>query len=630
MRKPDQRKIPVLLLLCVLAGCGHASRAHGKAVIVLGVDGMDPGFVERHWNDLPNLRGLRDRGGLTRLATTTPPQSPVAWSTFITGTDPAQHGLFDFVHRDPATLEPISSMAEVIAPAHTFSIGPWVLPLSSARVRSFRNGRAFWEILSAAGIPVTVVRMPTNYPPVEGAGLAIAGMGTPDLEGTFGTFTFYTDDPFEKGGEVSGGRIVPVTMANHRVVLPVEGPANTLRRDHRATQLDLIADVDEDALAARFRVGDQVFVLKQGEWSPWIHVRFPLLGDIAGASAMFRLYVQQLNPAIRIYRSPLNIDPADPALPVAAPASFGRELAGRTGSFYTQGIEEDTAALRQGVFDLPEYLAQSRIVSEEHTALLRDSLDRFRDGFLFFYFSEVDQNSHMLWGRHDEELLKTYQIVDKDIGMVLDRAGDATVMVMSDHGFAAFDRAVNLNTWLLREGFLAIDHPRAAGRDDTLASIDWKRTKAYAMGLNAMYLNLAGREPNGIVSTGAERDATMSELTRKLLELRDPDTGQLAIADVTPIGKSTSRYAPDLIVGYAPDYRASWETALGAIPPDVIRENADAWIGDHCISAAAVPGLLLGTRAPRLSDPQLKDLTVTILKEFGLQPDAAMTGRPVY
>lgn len=150
------------------------------------------------------------------------------------------------------------------------------------------------------------------------------------------------------------------------------------------------------------------------------------------------------------------------------------------------------------------------------------------------------------------------------------------------------------------------------------------------MGLNAMYLNLAGREPNGIVSTGAERDATMSELTRKLLELRDPDTGQLAIADVTPIGKSTSRYAPDLIVGYAPDYRASWETALGAIPPDVIRENADAWIGDHCISAAAVPGLLLGTRAPRLSDPQLKDLTVTILKEFGLQPDAAMTGRPVY
>ncbi len=620
-----------VVLLCLLAGCGHVgSRADGKSVIVLGVDGMDPGFLERHWSELPNLRRLRDQGGLARLATTTPPQSPVAWSTFITGTDPVEHGLFDFVHRDPATLQPMSSMAEVIGPAHTFAIGPWLLPLSSARVRSFRNGRAFWEILSDAGIPVTVVRMPTNYPPVEGAGFALAGMGTPDLEGTFGTFTFYTDDPFEKGGEVSGGRIVPVTFANRRVTLPVEGPANTLRRDRRRTELDLIADVDQDAKAARFQIGAQQFLLNQGEWSPWIHVRFPLMGDIAGAAGMFRLYIQQLNPGIRIYRSPLNIDPADPALPVAAPASYGREMAQHIGSYYTQGIEEDTAALRQGVFNLPEYLAQSRIVSEEHTALLRESLSHFHDGFLFFYLSEADLNSHMLWGRHDDELVKTYQIVDRDIGLVLDREPGATVIVMSDHGFAAFNRGVNLNTWLSREGFLALDSTRNHGADATLASIDWKRTKAYAMGLNALYINLAGREKNGIVMPGLDRDAAVAELKRRLLELRDPDTGQPAVADVTIVGKSASRYAPDLIVGYAAGYRASWETALGGIPPDVIRENTDAWIGDHCMSAAAVPGVLLGTRTPRLSDPRLKDLTVTVLKEFGMQPDPAMTGRAVY
>jgi predicted AlkP superfamily phosphohydrolase/phosphomutase len=403
-----------------------------------------------------------------------------------------------------------------------------------------------------------------------------------------------------------------------------------LRRDHRSTELVLVADIDEDALAARFRIGEQQFVLKQGEWSPWIHVRFPFLGDIAGAAGMFRLYIQQLSPGIRIYRSPLNIDPADPALPVAAPASYGREMAERTGSYYTQGIEEDTSALRQGVLDLPEYLQQSRIVSDEHRALLREALDQFHGGFLFFYFSEVDQNSHVLWGRHESELVKTYQIVDRDIGMVLDRAGNATVIVMSDHGFAAFDRGVNLNTWLSREGFLALNPQRPGGKDDTLASIDWKRTKAYAMGLNALYINLAGREENGIVKPGAERDAVVAELTRRLLELRDPDTGKLAVADVTPILRSGSRFAPDLIVGYAAGYRASWETALGGIPPDVIRENTDAWIGDHCISAAAVPGVLLGTRTPRISDPRLKDLTVTILKEFGMAPDVAMTGRPVY
>ncbi len=207
----------------------------------------------------------------------------------------------------------------------------------------------------------------------------------------------------------------------------------------------------------------------------------------------------------------------------------------------------------------------------------------------------------MLWGRHDDELLRTYQIVDKDIGMVLDREPDATVIVMSDHGFAAFDYAVNLNTWLLQEGFLSL---KPGGANATLASIDWKRTKAYAMGLNALYINLAGREENGIVAPGGERDTIMAELKRRLLELRDPDTGQLAVADVTAIGKSTSRFAPDLIVGYAPGYRASWETALGAIPPDVIRENTDAWIGDHCISAGAVPGVLLGTQTPSvIKDP---------------------------
>jgi predicted AlkP superfamily phosphohydrolase/phosphomutase len=224
--------------------------------------------------------------------------------------------------------------------------------------------------------------------------------------------------------------------------------------------------------------------------------------------------------------------------------------------------------------------------------------------------------------------------VDRDIGTVLDRAGSATVIVMSDHGFAAFDHAVNLNTWLWRESFLSLRHPRGElggrGADETLASIDWMRTKAYAMGLNALYVNLAGREEHGVVASGAEHDAVVAELARRLKEFRDTDTGQLVVEDVTVVGKSASRFAPELIVGYAPGYRASWETALGAIPADVIRENTDAWIADHCISAAAVPGVLLGTRAPRVTDPHLRDMTVTILREFGVQPDAAMTGRPVY
>ena len=280
--------------------------------------------------------------------------------------------------------------------------------------------------------------------------------------------------------------------------------------------------------------------------------------------------------------------------------------------------------MRQGALTLPEYLEQSRLVSAGRRAMLRDCLDHFRDGFLFFYFSEVDQNSHLLWGRHEAELLETYQSVDRAIGGVLERAAGATVMVMSDHGFAAFDYAVNLNTWLWREGFLAL------GAGTSLADVDWGRTKAYAMGLNALYVNLAGRERHGIVQPGAERDKLVADLVRRLGAFRDPATGQAVIADVSSPGKSASRFAPDLIVGYAPPYRASWETAMGGVPGTVIEPNRDAWIGDHCMAAASVPGVLLGTRRPRLTDPGLKDLPVTILKEFGIAPPPPMTGRAIY
>ncbi len=620
----------IVAVLALCAACGHnTSRAHGNRVIVLGVDGMDPGFLERHWNELPNLKRLRERGGLERLATTTPPQSPVAWSSFITGTDPAQDGIFDFVHRDPATMQPLSSMAEILAPAHHLDVGPYELPLSKARVRSFRRGRTFWEILERHGIPVTVIRMPTNYPPVN-KGQALAGMGTPDLQGTFGTFAYYTDDPLQTPGEVSGGRIIPVRVNNGRALLPIEGPANTLRRDRRPAKLDLVADIDPDNAIMRCRVGEQQFIMRQGEWSPWIHVRFQLIRGLASVAGMFRLYARELHPGLRIYRSPLNVDPSDPALPISTPVSFSRKLAGRIGPFYTQGIEEDTSALRQGALDLPEYLEQSGIVVREHAAMLRDSLDHFRDGLLFFYFSEVDQNSHMLWGKHEQELLGIYQDVDRDIGAVLDRMPDATIIVMSDHGFAAFDRAVNLNTWLWHEGFLTLDDPVNAGTGEMFAHVDWSRTKAYALGLNALYINEAGREKNGIVQPGAERDAVVAELVQRLRGFRDPESGHAVIQDVSHVENAASRFAPDLIVGYARGYRASWETALGGIPPDVLTDNTDPWIGDHCIAASEVPGVLMGSRKPRLSNPRLKDLTVSILNEFAIPADAAMSGRSVY
>ena len=560
-----------LLAVLVLSSCGAHS---AKKIIVIGVDGMDPGFVERHWADLPNLKRL----AFSRLATTTPPQSPVAWSTFITGLDPAEHGIFDFVHRDPATHELFLSTDRTTPPRFTLPVGPYQLPLSGSHVESLRHGAAFWV---KSSLPVTIVRIPANYPPLP-FGSEISGMETPDLRGTQSTFQFYTDDPGETDRAVSGGLIRKVSLTDGHLDLTIEGPPNTLRKDRAYAAVSMSLDVDAEMPAARFEVGGEVTVLRQGEWSPWLSLDFPLMPHMISARGMVRIFVKQLHPRFEIYVSPVNIDPQQPALPISSPPSFAKTM----GRFYTVGIPEDTSALRQGVFSLQEFLTQSREVLKDELRMLDESLRHYNNGFLFFYFSSVDQNSHILWGKYDTELLEFYRAIDSAVGDVMRREPNAQLIVMSDHGFSTFDRAVNLNTWLLEEGLLVRD--------------DWKNTKAYAVGLNALYLSGADKE----------------DVRRRLLNLRDPVNGKVVIETVTEIHATLEnrRVAPDLIVGYAPGYRASWATGLGEVPDTVIDDNNDAWIADHCINAADVPGVLFTSPGIAVNDRSLKGLSLCLRK----------------
>ena len=613
-----------LALIALCSACGISrSQSTTRRVIVLGVDGMDPQFVRQHWSDLPNLDRLRRQGGFEPLATTTPPQSPVAWSTFITGMDPAGHGLYDFVHRDPATYLPYSSMSKAEDPKHTLSLGPYLFPLSKGQVVSLRRGIAFWQILAEHNVPVTVIKMPTNYPPIP-VGRAISGMGTTDLIGTFGTFTFYTDDPEEISRSVSGGRIVKVPMFQNRAILELDGPANSLRKDRRTATIELTADVDPQSPVARLTTGDSVAIVREGEWSPWLRAEFPLVPHLVNATGMFRVFARQLHPRFELYVSPINIDPDEPELPISAPSGYSREIARAIGPFYTQGISEDTSALRQGALTLSEYLSQSRLVFEDERKLLRYALGHFTDGLLFVYFSSIDQNSHMLWGKHMPEVLETYRAVDAAIGEALDQARGADVIVMSDHGFTTFDRAVNLNTWLAHAGYMTLGSGPA---DDEVpfARVDWSKTQAYALGLNGLYLNLAGREKQGIVPAGPESLDLLKRITSDLLALRD--NGKAVVESV--YAPPRSAVAPDLIVGYARGYRGSWQTALGAAPDSLIEDNTDAWIGDHCINPADVPGVLFSTRKLTVQEPRLKDVTVSILRLFGVSPAPGMSGRNV-
>lgn len=608
-----------LLLSCGASG----NRAAGKRVIVLGIDGMDPAFLERHWSALPNLDRMRRQGEFLRLATTTPPQSPVAWSSFITGLDPGGHGVYDFVHRDPDTMSPYSAMSRTVGGGRRLGIGPYLLPLTEGRAESLRQGTPFWKTLGDHGIPTVLIRMPTNFPPVDCDGLALAGMGTPDLRGSFGAFSYFTDQERHRPGEVPGGEIFRVQLRDGAATLKLPGPANSLRKDNAPTFAPIDVYVDGEHAAARFQVGDRMVVLNEGEWSEWLPVRFPLISGLADAPGMVRIYAQQLREGFSVYVSPVNIDPAEPALPISDPPSYSRELARATGRFYTQGIAQDTAALRQGIFARDEYLTQSREVSLQILKLLRFELERFREGLLFFHFFGVDQNSHILWGLDERKLLETYRLVDETLGWVLERAAGATVLIVSDHGFARFDRAVHVNAWLREAGLLVLK-PEADGKQEaSLEDIDWSRTKAYALGLNGIYVNQQFRERDGIVAEGEETEAVLREVRDGLLGLRDPANGQPVVHSLVEPRQQFSgdqmADAPDLITGYYPGYRGSWQTALGAIPHVVIEDNRDQWRGDHCIAAEFVPGVYLANRRTGIVQPRLQDLGAHILAEFGIR-----------
>lgn len=628
------RRVGLVLTVClILTGCARQLTTIDKRIIVLGIDAMDAGFLERHWDALPNLNRLRRTGDFRRMATTVPPQSPVAWSTFITGMDPGGHGVFDFVHRDPKTMQPLSSMSEIVPPTHTLNLGPYQLPLWGGGVKRFLRGKAFWQLLDEAGVPVTLLRMPNNFPPLESKSQTLSGMGTPDMRGTFGTFTEFDDNPLETARVVPGGRVVPVTLGHDRASLVIEGPENTLRKDHARSSVTLTVQRDPVNAVALFEVDGQKFILRQGEWSGWIRVRFPIVPGLKSAAGMFRILARKLNPEFDVYVSPVNLDPAEPELPISTPASYSSELAQAIGPFYTQGIAEDTAALRAGALTRKEYLQQSRRVGDEQFRMLEYALSRFQRGVLFIHFLGIDQDSHVLWGEHEDLLLKTYQRVDAEVGRVMRSAPGATLLVISDHGFASFRRAVNLNTWLYREGFLALDDPASLGQGEMFARVDWSRTQAYGLGLNGLYLNLAGRERNGIVQAG-DRARLVDEIALRLEALRDPQDAQRVVARAY---RSRDVYhgpaidsAPDIIVGWADGYRSSWQTALGAMSVNTIEDNKDEWRGDHCIAAELVPATFLSNRKSKLNDIWLGDLTVTLLHEFGVKPTLGMRGQPVF
>lgn len=627
------------LALLLAAACSGPAPA-GRKVIVLGFDGLDYELTRTMIaaGKLPALATLAASGGFAPLGTTVPPQSPVAWSTFITGLDPGGHGIFDFVHRDPQTMLPYLSTTRTEPAGRTLPLGGWQLPLGGGRVELLRQGQPFWEVLEARGIPTTIIRMPANFPPSGTATRELSGMGTPDLLGTYGTFSFFTSEPFAFAGQsLSGGVVVPVKERGGVIETAFEGPDNPFRRQPEKVRSPFTLSVAEDRRHAKIVAGAEERLLALGEWSDWIPVSFPLAPTQSLAGEV-RVFLKALDPFVELYASPVNIDPLAPAMPVSHPPEYAAELAAATGRFYTQGMPEDTKGLKTGVLTEAEFLAQARLAGEENRRQYRYVLDRFHDGLLFYYFGNADQVAHMMWRARDPghpaynaatdapnaAVVNTlYEELDALVADTLARLGpDDLLVVMSDHGFTSWRRAFHLNSWLRDHGYLALADPGRLDDPGFFGNVDWSRTRAYGLGLNGLYLNVAGREREGIV-TEAQRAALLEELRARLLATVDPATGLPAITkvyrrDEVYSGRAHDDVAPDLIVGYAKGTRGSDESALGGLPREVIVDNTSHWSGDHCMDHEAVPGILLSNRPLRRPAPSIQSLAAAVLAEFGI------------
>lgn len=615
-------------------------------LIILGLDGLEPTLLTRYFAEglCPNLKLLADSGGYRELGTTTPAESPVAWSSFITGQNPGRHGIFDFLHRDPRTYAPLLSIAHTLPPQKSLQLGQWHLPLDAARVIGGRKGKPFWHDVAAAGIPTTVVRVPVTYPPEPFAGKLLASMGVPDLHGSQGTYQYWTTDA-RVAGAGHGGDAELIAWTDEQVKIELKPIADPFRVDHRPVGVPVHLERNNGSLV--ISCGKQITILKPGQWSGWCKVRYRF--SLAGsADGWVRWYLQELTPHLRLYCSPVNIDPKRPSVPLSHPPSYAAEMQKAIGMYATLGMAEDTWVLNEKRMDEEGFLAHCQHLIAERTKMLEFELDRLTDGLLVCVYDQPDRLQHMFWHvedaahpahnaalaeRYRHVLRDLYQQLDAIVGTIRRKHPDADLVVMSDHGCKSFRRMFHVNRWLAEQGYLA--HGEAASEENPerlhFEGIDWSRTQAYSLGLVGIYLNLRGREAQGCVAYGTEADRIKSEIRQKLTGLRDPQTGEVVVNRVLfreDIYQGPNiPDAPDLILAYNAGYRASWQTALGGTPASNLEDNLMAWSGDHCIDSRLVPGVLLSSRTITSEQAHIMDIAPSVLAYFKLLADPRHEGK---
>jgi predicted AlkP superfamily phosphohydrolase/phosphomutase len=639
---------PFRLLLRLLRGQKAYKKSHINQLVIVGLDGMEPTLVEKYMNEgkLPNLSKLKKEGSFARLETTTPAISPVAWSSFMTGSHPGKHNIFDFLSRDPKTYLPDLSSAHIGNPKRFLPIGKYKIPLSKPEIKGMRKSIPFWKILGDSGIHCSILRIPITFPPEKFRGHLLSGMCAPDLKGSQGTFSFYTSET-ERIEKHEGGVMIPVTLNGNSVETYISGPENTLLKKEIEMHLPMTIHCDKDKDEVRIEVSGQTIQFKVKNFSDWVKIVFrPGLG--MKVRAICRFYVSEISPHFKMYLTPLNIDPEKPALPISHPFIYSIYLSKLLGDYTTLGEADDTWALNEGILSEDSFIKLAYDNHQESEDMLFNAMAKTKKGVVACWFQTTDSIQHMFFRyldkkhpalRHGQSeksakvIEDLYKNMDDLVGRVLGKLNkNSMLIVMSDHGFKSFRRGVNINSWLYKNGYLHLKDGKQTS-EEWFKDVDWKRTKAYGLGLGGIYINQKGREAQGIVDPGAETKILKGMLIQKLNGLKDDETEDVAITkiydrDEIPPGPYKEN-CPDFIVGYNEGYRASWDSVTGVVNSTIFEDNTKAWSGDHCIDPRLVPGIIFSNYKLNSEGPSIIDIAPTALELFGIKVPQHMDGQVI-
>ncbi len=664
----DRRGWPVcasLFCILVLSACATPSasngRAPGRKVVILGFDGADPALLSRWVSEghLPNIRRLGQTGTVQPLATTQPPQSAVAWASLATGMNPGRHGVFDVFEVDRKHYAASAGFERLEGPDFLLRL----FPVSSPRPVHRLQQAPFYQIVSQAGVQTSVLKVPLAVPSsANDACRLLSGSGFMDACQTGETFFYFATDltQWDLSGKELGGNLVQLGRRGNSMRTRIEGPHDPRYDDGRRLSIPLKLELTPEETAVRITVQGKQQTVAQGSWSDWFEFRFQG-GMFVDRRGIGRFYVLETYPEVRLYLEPISPDPRKPPLPISSPKGLAADLAARVGLFKTLQWSDQLWGLNEERIDEAVFLEDLFRNMGIQEAMLVDELDRRDPQLVVTVFSAIDSVSHMFFRLMDPEhpryeaslaegygnaILRTYRRMDEMIGSILGRLGTQdTLIVVSDHGFESWSREFNANAWLVENGYLVTTgtpspDPEARPSDSysgqsSFPRVDWRRSRAYGLGAGGIFINVVGREGQGSIQPGLRGyEQLRDEIRIRLLEFRDPDTGRPVVQSVYRREELYEgprlEQAPDLVVSLRDGYRASWQTARGAVPETIVAANLKKWSGDHATSDhSSVPGIFLSNRRTSGADYTVLDIAPTILEIFDIPIPTQMDGKPI-